>query len=197
MVALAQVLTAAVLIPFAFGAPAADVKKTIVPMRDLWPLIGYLPSPRQAAFSAFGVCAGSSTTTTVSPSPTGSLPISPDATCGNQAGFRCGPGDCCSHTITVGLPQITVVLVVSQHLVCAADLLLPLLYPHLLLQHRLNFQHPTPIWLHQSLPPAPVPVSFALTLDDGPTKNVPGILDMLKKNNIKATFFVNGKKRPI
>ncbi|KAJ8328378.1 hypothetical protein O5D80_003736 [Batrachochytrium dendrobatidis] len=34
--------------------------------------------------------------------------------------------------------------------------------------------------------------TFALTFDDGPTTNVPAILDMLKTNNVKATFFVNG-----
>lgn len=31
-----------------------------------------------------------------------------------------------------------------------------------------------------------------LTFDDGPSDNTPKILDILKENNIKATFFVNG-----
>lgn len=32
-----------------------------------------------------------------------------------------------------------------------------------------------------------------LTFDDGPSHNTTKVLDILKKNNIKATFFVNGK----
>lgn len=32
-----------------------------------------------------------------------------------------------------------------------------------------------------------------LTFDDGPSDNTPKILDILKENNIKATFFVNGR----
>ena len=33
-----------------------------------------------------------------------------------------------------------------------------------------------------------------MTFDDGPSKNTMQILDILKKYNIKATFFVNGKE---
>ncbi|KAL2915338.1 hypothetical protein HK105_205203 [Polyrhizophydium stewartii] len=36
---------------------------------------------------------------------------------------------------------------------------------------------------------------FALTFDDGPSVNIGLILDILKRNNIKATFFINGKNR--
>jgi polysaccharide deacetylase len=33
-----------------------------------------------------------------------------------------------------------------------------------------------------------------LTFDDGPSpKTTPGLLEILKKNNVKATFFVLGK----
>lgn len=35
---------------------------------------------------------------------------------------------------------------------------------------------------------------IALTFDDGPSKQTEDILDILKKNNIRATFFVVGKK---
>ena len=34
----------------------------------------------------------------------------------------------------------------------------------------------------------------ALTFDDGPTEFTPKFLDLLKKNNIKATFFCIGKQ---
>jgi len=38
------------------------------------------------------------------------------------------------------------------------------------------------------------PGDFALTFDDGPNlENTPLVLDILKKENVKATFFVNGK----
>ena len=33
-----------------------------------------------------------------------------------------------------------------------------------------------------------------LTYDDGPSKNTPRILDVLKKHGVKATFFVIGKE---
>ncbi len=35
-------------------------------------------------------------------------------------------------------------------------------------------------------------IKVYLTFDDGPSKNTPEILDILKKHNIHATFFVNG-----
>ena len=34
---------------------------------------------------------------------------------------------------------------------------------------------------------------YALTFDDGPSKNYPRLLEILKKNNVKATFFIVGK----
>ncbi|KAI8916385.1 hypothetical protein EDD86DRAFT_198408 [Gorgonomyces haynaldii] len=34
---------------------------------------------------------------------------------------------------------------------------------------------------------------WALTFDDGPSPNIPPLLELLKSQNIKATFFVNGK----
>ena len=37
------------------------------------------------------------------------------------------------------------------------------------------------------------PREVYLTFDDGPSPSTPAILDILKKENIKATFFVNGK----
>jgi len=37
------------------------------------------------------------------------------------------------------------------------------------------------------------PGLFALTFDDGPNTTTSALLDLLKKENIKATFFVNGK----
>ncbi|OUM56410.1 carbohydrate esterase family 4 protein, partial [Piromyces sp. E2] len=37
------------------------------------------------------------------------------------------------------------------------------------------------------------PGLFALTFDDGPNTTTPYVLDLLKKEGIKATFFVNGK----
>jgi len=38
------------------------------------------------------------------------------------------------------------------------------------------------------------PGDFALTFDDGPTNEYTAmVLDVLKKENVKATFFVNGK----
>ena len=33
-----------------------------------------------------------------------------------------------------------------------------------------------------------------LTFDDGPSKNTPAVLEVLKKHNIKATFFVVGEQ---
>ncbi|KAH9276351.1 hypothetical protein BASA83_001041 [Batrachochytrium salamandrivorans] len=239
MVALAQVLTAAVLIPFAFGAPAADVKKhradegfmatdrisTIAPASRLrtrsLPISPDATCGNKAGFrcgpgdccsqynycgatsdhcgvgcqSAFGVCAGSSTTTTVSPSPTGSLPISPDATCGNQAGFRCGPGDCCSQYnycgatsdhCGVGCQSAFGVCSGSSTTTTVSSSPTPA---------STEFPAPDPDMAASVITTCTSPGLFALTLDDGPTKNVPGILDMLKKNNIKATFFVNGKKK--
>lgn len=56
-------------------------------------------------------------------------------------------------------------------------------------------------------PPEPVPLEPAppeanvgeeertvfLTFDDGPSKNTPLVLDILRENGIKATFFVNGR----
>jgi peptidoglycan/xylan/chitin deacetylase (PgdA/CDA1 family) len=47
-------------------------------------------------------------------------------------------------------------------------------------------------------PPNPTPPSTSsktayLTFDDGPSDNTIKILDILKQNNIKATFFVNGR----
>ncbi len=34
---------------------------------------------------------------------------------------------------------------------------------------------------------------YAMTFDDGPSKNYPKLIEILKKHNVKATFFVNGK----
>ncbi|KAH6598565.1 hypothetical protein BASA50_003603 [Batrachochytrium salamandrivorans] len=239
MIALAQVLTAAVLIPFAFAAPAADVKNhsadegfmttdrisTIAPASRLrtrsLPTSPDSTCGNQAGFrcgpgdccsqynycgatsdhcgvgcqSAFGVCTGSSTTTTVSPSPTGSLPISPDATCGNQAGFRCAPGDCCSpynfcgatsDHCGVGCQSAFGVCTGSSTTTTVSSSPTPA---------STEFPAPDPDMAASVITTCTRPGLFALTLDDGPTKNVPGILDMLKKNKIKATFFVNGKNK--
>jgi peptidoglycan/xylan/chitin deacetylase (PgdA/CDA1 family) len=38
------------------------------------------------------------------------------------------------------------------------------------------------------------PITVYLTFDDGPSENTPEILDILKKYNVKATFFVTGKE---
>lgn len=38
------------------------------------------------------------------------------------------------------------------------------------------------------------PMTVYLTFDDGPSDNTPQILDILKKHNVKATFFVTGKE---
>jgi len=37
------------------------------------------------------------------------------------------------------------------------------------------------------------PGDFALTFDDGPNSTTEIVLDLLKKENVKATFFVNGQ----
>jgi peptidoglycan/xylan/chitin deacetylase (PgdA/CDA1 family) len=38
------------------------------------------------------------------------------------------------------------------------------------------------------------PMTVYLTFDDGPSENTPEILEILKKHNVKATFFVTGKE---
>ena len=38
------------------------------------------------------------------------------------------------------------------------------------------------------------PMTVYLTFDDGPSKNTPEILEILKKHGVKATFFVTGKE---
>ena len=35
---------------------------------------------------------------------------------------------------------------------------------------------------------------IALTIDDGPSNNTPHVLDILKKHDVKATFFVIGSQ---
>ncbi|KAH6575299.1 hypothetical protein BASA50_003492 [Batrachochytrium salamandrivorans] len=145
--------------------------------------------------SAFGVCTRSSTTTTVSPSPTGSLPISPDSVCGKRAGFRCGPGSCCSpynfcgttkDHCGVGCQSAFGVCTGSSTTTTVSSSPTPA---------STEFPAPNPKMAASIITTCTSPGLFALTLDDGPTKNVPGILDMLKQNNIKATFFVNGKNQ--
>ncbi|KAI8906881.1 hypothetical protein EDD86DRAFT_192827 [Gorgonomyces haynaldii] len=37
------------------------------------------------------------------------------------------------------------------------------------------------------------PKHWALTFDDGPSTNIPALRTVLKNNNVKATFFINGK----
>lgn len=37
------------------------------------------------------------------------------------------------------------------------------------------------------------PGTFALTFDDGPYKYTPQLLKLLNDNDVKATFFINGK----
>jgi peptidoglycan/xylan/chitin deacetylase (PgdA/CDA1 family) len=44
-----------------------------------------------------------------------------------------------------------------------------------------------------TLPPDIVRTRVYLTFDDGPSHNTEKILDILKKHNVRATFFVNGK----
>ncbi|KAH9276420.1 hypothetical protein BASA83_001113 [Batrachochytrium salamandrivorans] len=61
MIALVQVLIAAVLIPFAFAAPDVNIRESDLTTRSVE-----------------------------------SFPISPNFSCGVAAGFRCGPGHCCS-----------------------------------------------------------------------------------------------------
>ncbi|KAG0319734.1 chitin deacetylase [Dissophora globulifera] len=52
-------------------------------------------------------------------------------------------------------------------------------------------------WTCQSCPAddietCPTPGTWGLTFDDGPTPNTPALLQTLKANNVKATFFVMG-----
>jgi peptidoglycan/xylan/chitin deacetylase (PgdA/CDA1 family) len=53
---------------------------------------------------------------------------------------------------------------------------------------------PTPKTYVLTSVPATVPKNVALTFDDGPSPRwTPQVLDILKKNNVKATFFMVGK----
>lgn len=48
--------------------------------------------------------------------------------------------------------------------------------------------------VEDNLRTADEPMNVYLTFDDGPSENTPEILEILKKHNVKATFFVTGKE---
>ena len=50
------------------------------------------------------------------------------------------------------------------------------------------------IVLEDNLRNADEPMTVYLTFDDGPSENTPKILEVLKKHDVKATFFVTGKE---
>ncbi|KAH9266570.1 hypothetical protein BASA84_001057 [Batrachochytrium salamandrivorans] len=149
---------------------------------------------------------------------TRSLPTSPDSTCGNQAGFRCGPGDCCSQYNYCGATSdhcgvgcqsafgvctgssttttITGVGCQSAFGVCTGSSTTTTVSSSPT-PASTEFPAPDPDMAASVITTCTRPGLFALTLDDGPTKNVPGILDMLKKNKLKPPSLSMARTRPI
>ncbi|KAK5673424.1 hypothetical protein QVD99_000871 [Batrachochytrium dendrobatidis] len=143
---------------------------------------------------AFGVCKNTPTSTSrPKPSPTPKkLPESPDSTCGQAAGYRCAQGDCCSQYNFCGNTAAHCGAgCQSAFGTCKSPTRSsskggPTPAP------TSSFPIPDPKLSAPVITTCKSPKQFALTFDDGPTSNVSAILDMLKDNNVKATFFVNG-----
>ncbi|XJO74906.1 hypothetical protein BDV3_005660 [Batrachochytrium dendrobatidis] len=113
------------------------------------------------------------------PSPTGSHPVSPDVT--SAASSSAAPSPTGSHPVspdgTCGAKFGYQCDIASATSTSTSPAYVP----------------PNPNLSAPIITTCKSPKQFALTFDDGPTTNVPAILDMLKTNNVKATFFVNGK----
>ncbi|KAI5794851.1 hypothetical protein FPQ18DRAFT_377441 [Pyronema domesticum] len=100
---------------------------------------------------------------------------SPDGTCGGPAGFTCSleSNKCCSKWGWCGDS--------SEHCGKECGSASPGQRPHI-------GNVPYGSWIYGCNKPGVV----ALTYDDGPWEHTSALLDILKKNNVRVTFFVNG-----
>ncbi|CAG8477882.1 9164_t:CDS:2 [Funneliformis mosseae] len=121
--------------------------------------------------SSFGTCG-----TTSTPPPTG-LPISTDGKCGSSAGTRCPDGSCCSQYNFCGTTSdYCSTGCQSSFGTCGTS---------------------TPVTGEvEQFDKCTKSNTIALTFDDGPRNVTAKLLDDLKANNVKATFFMNGHAFP-
>ena len=151
------------------------------------PIITSNPSVPTASFIQ-SQSISSSSSAAPSPNPSsGGLPTHPQGRCGfvNDKTFGCAAGFCCSQFGFCGkTPEFCGTLCQSAFGKCdtpSTNPKLPATPPPL--------NGPKAVQVTQCTKPG----LFALTFDDGPSKNVPALLQKLQQLNVKATFFLNAK----
>jgi len=125
--------------------------------------------------STFGKC-----TTTGSPPPV-IIGSSPDSTCGGAKGYKCTGTLCCSQYGWCGSTAAYCGLGCQSAFGTCTGVTPPVQVP--------SGGVPP---LGQIITKCNRPGVFALTFDDGPYIYTNTLLDILNRNNVKATFFING-----
>ncbi|KAL2915253.1 hypothetical protein HK105_205118 [Polyrhizophydium stewartii] len=156
-------------------------------------LCGVLPT---SSSSVRITTTSASKTTSAAPSPTSTVTISPDGTCGitdvgKNTGYTCPSGQCCSQYGYCGTTS-DYCNAKSQCAfgVCSGTSTTTAASPS---PAPTNFPQPDPSKAAPYIEACKRSGTFALTFDDGPSSYVPRLLDILKANGVKATFFINGR----
>ncbi|KAI8910086.1 hypothetical protein BC831DRAFT_432952 [Entophlyctis helioformis] len=146
--------------------------------------------------AAFGRCGSAPPPPPPPPPPPTTPVVSPiGGRCGRGFGTTCGPNVCCSESSVCGTTAASCGNGCQAAFGrCGIVTGTPNIPP----PSGNNPSNPTPPPLDWSkkanvITTCTQPRMFALTFDDGPSGNIGSVLDALKNNGVKATFFVNGK----
>nr|KAJ3421941.1 chitin deacetylase [Polyrhizophydium stewartii] len=124
-------------------------------------------------------------TSPLPPWPTDHPPLTPDGRCGpDNGGYTCGSSACCSSKGRCGTTEAYCLSSNGCILgfgFCGTNITVPNDYPPV-------DPSKQAAWITSCNREG----VFAMTFDDGPADNFPAVLDALKANGMRATFFVNG-----